>query len=119
MYWNSFKQEQWESEYKTEFSLKQYIGRINTAFGVHSVEKIVEALKKDGSPWAKEILEEFQKASPLSLKVTFDLLRRGQDQNLSECLKMEYRVSQNILQHDDFYSGVGARKCFWNLVFFS
>lgn len=70
----------------------------------------METLQKDNTQWAKEVLGDLSKASPLSLKVTFELLKRGQGQNLPDCLKMEYRVSQNILQHDDFYSGVSARK---------
>lgn len=86
------------------------MGRINACFGADTMEGIVQALEKDGTPWAKGVLEDFAKASPLSLKVTLELLKRGKDQILSDCLRMEYRVSQNLLKHDDFYQGVGARK---------
>jgi len=73
------------------------------------VEAIFNTLKEDSSQWAKEVLEDLSKASPLSLKVTFELLKRGRTQNLPECLKIEYRVSQNLLQYDDFFNGVSAR----------
>lgn len=98
-------------DYKQEFSEKQYVGRINTAFGADSIEKMIDILREDTSSWAKEVLEDLNKASPLSLKVTFELIRRGQKLNLPECLKMEFRVSQNLLKYDDFFSGVTARKC--------
>lgn len=87
------------------------MGRINTAFGADSVEAIIDILKQDSSTWAKEVLDDFQKASPLSLKVTFELLKRGRSHNLPECLKMEFRISQNLLQYDDFFTGVTAREC--------
>lgn len=103
-------QEQWKDDFKQEFSEKKHMGRINTAFGADSVEKIIEILQSDTSSWAKEVLDDLKKASPLSLKVTFELIKRGQNKMLSECLKMEYRVSQNILKHGDFYSGVSARE---------
>lgn len=87
------------------------MGRINTAFAADTVEGMIEILKQDSSSWAKEVLDDLQKASPLSLKVTNELLKRGQKQNLPECLVMEFRVSQNLMQYDDFRTGVGARKC--------
>ncbi|KPM04577.1 3-hydroxyisobutyryl-CoA hydrolase, mitochondrial-like protein [Sarcoptes scabiei] len=102
-------QEQWESEFKQEFSLKPYLGRINSVFGSNSVEEIFEKLSSDSSSWAKEILEDLKKMSPMSLKLTFELLKRGQGKSLPDCLSMEYRLAQNILQMKDFYSGVGAR----------
>ncbi|XP_046914968.2 3-hydroxyisobutyryl-CoA hydrolase isoform X1 [Dermatophagoides farinae] len=102
-------QEQWKDEYKQEFSLKPYIGRINSAFDADSVEQIVQNLEKDGSEWAKEVLEDLSKASPTSLKVTFEQLKRGKSLSLPDCLTMEYRLSQNILQHKDFYIGIRAR----------
>ncbi|KAI2801020.1 hypothetical protein BLOT_013548 [Blomia tropicalis] len=102
-------QEQWKDDFKQEFSEKKHMGRINSTFGVDSVEKIIEALNQDSSSWSKEVFNDLSKASPLSLKVTFELIKRGQKQILPECLKMEFRVSQNILKHDDFYSGVTAR----------
>lgn len=96
--------------------MKSQVGRINLCFGADSVEDIIKALEKDGTTWAKDVLAEFAKASPLSLKVTLELLKRGKGQILPECLRMEYRVSQNLLKHEDFYQGVGARKYFLVLI---
>ena len=82
------------------------------------MEQIVQNLEKDGSAWAKEVLEDLDKASPLSLKVTFELLKRGKSLSLPDCLTMEYRLSQNILQHKDFYIGIRARKFYFFFVTF-
>jgi 3-hydroxyisobutyryl-CoA hydrolase len=104
-------QEQWEEDYKKEFVLKQFIGRMNSAFGeAHSVEQIIDNLNKDNSDWAKKQIEILRKMSPTSLKVTFELLKRGHSSTLPECLKMEFRISQHFMEKDDFYSGVKASK---------
>ncbi|RWS04455.1 enoyl-CoA hydratase-like protein [Dinothrombium tinctorium] len=102
-------QEQWEADYKKEFTLKPYIGRINSAFGdAKNVEQIFENLKRDTSEWAKQTLETLQKMSPTSLKVTFRELHEGANMSLPECLRMEYRISQKFMMTDDFFEGVRA-----------
>jgi len=104
-------QEQWEEDFKKEFSLKQFIGRINSAFGdAQSVEQIIDNLNKDTSDWAKKQVEILRKMSPTSLKVTFEQLKRGHNSTLPECLKMEFGMSQRFMEKDDFYSGVRACK---------
>jgi len=101
-------QEQWEVDYKKEFSLKPYIGRINSVFGAESVEAIIETLKKDQSDWAKKTLETLSKASPTSLKVAFSQYQKGSKMSLPECLKMEFRIVQNFMINHDFFEGVRA-----------
>lgn len=103
-------QEQWDADYRKEFSLKEYIGRINSAFGADSVDGIMDNLNKDGSEWAKKQVERLSKMSPISLKVTFEELKRGQNSTLPECLKMEYRLAQHVMINDDFFAGVKARE---------
>lgn len=103
-------QEQWEADFKREFSLKQYIGRINSAFSADSVEQIFENLQKDQSEWAKQQLDILSKMSPTSLKVTFRALKEGAKMSLPECLKMEYRIACQMLEDHDFFEGVRARK---------
>ncbi|CAG2105580.1 unnamed protein product [Medioppia subpectinata] len=98
--------EQWEQDFKKEFSLKQYIGRINSAFGGQSVEEIVENLKKDNSEWSKQQLDIMSRMSPMSLKLTYEELRRGHNLTLPECLKMEFRISQHCMANEDFFTGV-------------
>ena len=97
-------------DYKKEFSLKPYIGRINSVFGADSVEKITEGLKQDHSEWAKQTLEKLSKTSPTSLKLTFKQIQKGASMSLPECLRMEYRITQNVMQNHDFFEGVRACK---------
>uniref|UniRef100_L7MAZ4 3-hydroxyisobutyryl-CoA hydrolase, mitochondrial n=1 Tax=Rhipicephalus pulchellus TaxID=72859 RepID=L7MAZ4_RHIPC len=99
-------QDQCEADFRKEFILKKYMGRINAAFDAPSVEKIIENLKKDNSDWAKEQLTTLSKMSPLSLKITFKLLEEGIRLTLQDALKMEFRLSQRFMQDSDFYEGV-------------
>ncbi|XP_053209246.1 3-hydroxyisobutyryl-CoA hydrolase, mitochondrial-like isoform X1 [Panonychus citri] len=101
-------QEQWEADYKKEFSLKQYKGRINSAFGAESVEQIMENLSKDSSDWSKQQLEILNSVSPTSLKVTFKALQQGAMMSLPDCLKMEYRIAHKMMHESDFFEGVRA-----------
>lgn len=102
-------QEQWQDDYRKEFSLKPHIGRINSIFGqAKSVEEIVSGLEKDNSEWARKHLDILKKMSPTSLKLTFEQLRRAKTMTLPECLKMEYRMACRILENKEFYEGVRA-----------
>lgn len=102
-------QEQWEDDYRKEFSLKPHIGRINSIFGqAGSVEEVISGLNKDNSEWARKHLDILDKMSPTSLKITFEQLKRGKSMTLPECLKMEYRIACRVLDGKDFYEGVRA-----------
>ena len=88
---------------------------IADVFSLPSVERIVEALDSRRAstaassplaPFIASTLHALSAASPLSLKVTLELLRRGALMPLERCLAMEYRVSQRMMMGEDFYSGV-------------
>lgn len=102
-------QEQWQDEYRKEFSLKPHIGRINSIFGqAGSVEDIIKGLEKDNSEWARKHLEILSRMSPTSLKLTFEQLKRAKSMTLPDCLKMEYRMACRVLENTEFYEGVRA-----------
>lgn len=102
-------QEQWQDDYRKEFSLKPHIGRINSIFGqAKSVEEILLGLEKDNSEWARKQIEILRRMSPTSVKLTFEQLRRAKTMTLPECLKMEFRMAWRILESKDFYEGVRA-----------
>lgn len=46
--------------------------------------------------------------SPTSLAVSLRQLRLGAAMDLGECLQMEYRISQAMMQKPDFYEGIRA-----------
>ncbi|GIY93119.1 3-hydroxyisobutyryl-CoA hydrolase, mitochondrial [Caerostris extrusa] len=90
-------QEQCEMDYKKEFALKHVMGKMNNVFDADSVEKIMEALQKEGSD-----------CPPISLKVAFQQLKRGANMTLQDNLKMEYRLAQRFMADHDFHDGVRA-----------
>ncbi|XP_046392539.1 3-hydroxyisobutyryl-CoA hydrolase, mitochondrial [Ischnura elegans] len=90
------------------FSLSQHMQTINKCFSAPSVEEILILLEKEGTQWAKEILNTLNKMSPTSMKVALKQLEEGSVKSLQECLSMEYRLTQRFCQDHDFYEGVRA-----------
>ena len=106
-------------EPEPKFSLgMEELQLIADVFSLESVERMMEALTEKGralsasSPAAafiKSTLSALSSASPLSLRVTLEALRRGARMPLADCLKMEYRLSQHMMMGDDFYAGVNSQ----------
>lgn len=111
------------SEGEAEASMPQMLDevtlrQIDDAFGRESVDEVksaVEAMAADATArgdarhWAMGAAREMSRASPTSLAVTFEALRRGRDcASLAECLEMEFRMAQRFMTHPDFTAGVGA-----------
>ena len=100
------------------FSLTpQHLQLIADVFSQPSIEQMLERLSNlqhsgasDSSliPFIDATLKSMLSASPTSLKVTLELLRRGALMPLERCLEMEYRVSQRMMMGDDFYAGVNS-----------
>ncbi|CAF1316707.1 unnamed protein product [Adineta ricciae] len=90
------------------FSLQEQLPLINRLFSINTkdVETIFEQLKSDGSEFASKQLSTLEKMSPTSLKLTFEQLKRGQKLDLKDCLIMEYRMVQNVMNGHDFFEGV-------------
>ncbi|EDO48943.1 predicted protein [Nematostella vectensis] len=90
------------------FVLDEHMDSINRCFSQSSVEEIISALEEEGSPWAAKQIENLNRMSPTSLKVTLQQLEEGSRLDLGECLKMEYRMSQTFMENKDFYEGIRA-----------
>ncbi|KAI8393877.1 ClpP/crotonase-like domain-containing protein [Radiomyces spectabilis] len=82
---------------------------IDRCFKEHSVEDILAALEKDGSEFALKTRETLLKRSPLALKVTLEQMRTGANLGIAQCLKMEYKLMQQMTKEHDFTEGVTAR----------
>lgn len=77
--------------------------------GKASVLEIVAALETESSPWAKATLNTLAKRSPASLAISFLALQRGKTLAFDDCMKMEYRLSQALMQPgSDFFEGIRA-----------
>ena len=56
----------------------------------------------------RRVSQTISRMSPTSLAVSLRQLRLGSKLDLDECLKMEYRISQVMMQRKDFYEGIRA-----------
>lgn len=103
--------------------LDVHAAEIDHCFSQPDIPSIVAAVEelatsvRDNSPsneaagahWAIRAARGLAVASPTSLAVTLEALKRGEAmESLGQCLAMEYRVAQRFLKHPDFVAGVGA-----------
>lgn len=82
--------------------------RIDAVFTATSVEVIARRLQADGSPWAVEALAALHGASPESLQLTLDLILRGRERTLRQCLDAERDTARQVVTSADFLEGVRA-----------
>ena len=78
---------------------------IDGAFSASSVEAVVKALNDKGA-WGKETAALLGTRSPTSLKLTFRQMREGRALDFDSCMRMEYRLTNRMLEGHDFYEGV-------------
>jgi enoyl-CoA hydratase/carnithine racemase len=82
---------------------------IRRCFAFSSVPDILRALEAEGTEWAAEQIAILRRMSPTSLAVSLELLRRGADASLDECLAMELALTRVVVnRHPDFREGVRA-----------
>ncbi|MFI1098037.1 enoyl-CoA hydratase/isomerase family protein [Streptomyces sp. NPDC020917] len=58
--------------------------------------------------WAQETLGVLRRASPMSLRITFEVLRAGADDTLAGCLARELELAKKTAREPDFHEGVRA-----------
>ena len=99
-----------KEDYKLNSTKEDYLNNldlINNCFS-GDIKNIYSKLKKNKSEIEKKILEIMKKKCPMSLAVTAELIKKGMNKNLKECLEMEYDLSQNMVYRDDFDEGIDA-----------
>ena len=83
---------------------------IDRCFAAGTVEEILERLRAEGSPGAKQAAGTLEGRSPTSLKVTLEAVRRARELgSLEEVLEQEYRVSCACLEAPDLVEGIRAQ----------
>eukprot|EP01112_Ceratiomyxa_fruticulosa_P015427 TRINITY_DN4534_c0_g2_i1.p1 TRINITY_DN4534_c0_g2~~TRINITY_DN4534_c0_g2_i1.p1 ORF type:complete len:409 (-),score=75.54 TRINITY_DN4534_c0_g2_i1:237-1463(-) len=90
---------------------KEFISSVFPGESVNAIFKSLESLSSEAGPkgeWAKHTLHTLKKMSPVSLRVVHEQLKRGKGLDIAECLKMEYRISQEFMNQSDFFEGVRA-----------
>ncbi len=78
------------------------------AFAGGSVAAIMATLEADPSPWAAETIATLHRVSPSSLLWTFEIVRRGAQRTLEQCLAAELALTRHATSHPDFAEGVRA-----------
>lgn len=82
---------------------------IDRCFAGESVEAILEALANDGGDWARETRATIERASPISLKITFHQMKLGEaGMDIEAALALEYRMTQHVMAAHDFFEGIRA-----------
>jgi enoyl-CoA hydratase/carnithine racemase len=98
-----------------ELTKQHILQHIKDVFGDHatSVESIMEACESVANDCAffERAKDAMKTASPLSLKITFEQLRRGRMMPLIECFRMDNRIIRRLTRDtsSDFYIGVRAK----------
>jgi enoyl-CoA hydratase len=84
---------------------------IARCFGKESVQAIAAALDAErgvAETWAKGALQDLQRCSPTSLKVSYRHVRSVRGADLSATLKQDFRLASRFMQGHDVYEGVRA-----------
>jgi len=79
---------------------------INRCFWPDSVEQIMDLLRKETHPFAKDILQRMESNSMLSMKLALKMIRKSKNLAYGEILDMEKNVAMNKLKDKDFELGV-------------
>jgi enoyl-CoA hydratase/carnithine racemase len=84
---------------------------IERHFSQESLESVLASLKAEaeaGDDFAARTLATMLSRSPTSLKVTWRQIRRGAGLSMDDCMRMEFRVLNRMLDGHDFYEGIRA-----------
>ncbi|MGK7866459.1 enoyl-CoA hydratase/isomerase family protein [Falsiroseomonas sp. E2-1-a20] len=81
---------------------------IDRCFAADTLPAIQAALAAEGTQWAQAQAAILARMSPTSLAVTLELLRRGAELSLGDCLAMELALTRHVTRHPDFAEGVRA-----------
>ena len=98
--YSSSPDEESEFEMISDFSLKNFKG--------NTIEEIIDNLKNNNSDFARKILSIIGTKSPTSLKVALRSLKLGRKNSFEDCMKMEFRMVNKVMNDHDFYEGVRA-----------
>ncbi len=88
--------------------LKPHQTEIDSCFEGTSVEEILGNLQECGSDFALQARKTILSKSPLSVKITFEQLKRAQPMSFLEAIEMEYQLSRSFIENPDFFEGIRA-----------
>ena len=90
-------------------SIQQYLPAIYRCFCGRSLEEAMERLAYEShsgeKDWARATLAKLAERSPLSLEVTFRLVKNAYNLEWHECLQQEFQAALNFCKSPDFLQG--------------
>ncbi|WP_068093771.1 enoyl-CoA hydratase/isomerase family protein [Novosphingobium rosa] len=91
-------------------ALAARIADIDRLFGVSDLDLLVEGIRAEAPSeiWVAEAAGVLERASPTSLKVTWQRMIDGAGQTIERVLQDDYRIAVRIVQNHDFVEGVRA-----------
>ncbi|WP_137723536.1 enoyl-CoA hydratase/isomerase family protein [Prescottella subtropica] len=90
-----------------ESELEKQLPEIDRVFGSGTVTDMLARLTADDE-WTKQTREALSTLAPSSLWITAELVRRGADQTLEQCLELELALGAEVTRNADFIEGVRA-----------
>jgi enoyl-CoA hydratase/carnithine racemase len=81
---------------------------VDRHFGAASVATVMESLAGDESPFAQKALAAMRQRSPVMMCVTREMLVRGAQMDVADCLRMERTVVRRNFEHGEVLEGVRA-----------
>ena len=93
---------------KNKNNLIAQITNIKKHFSYNTFIEIIKSLKDSKGEWEMQIVNTLLKKSPTSMAVTQQQLLNARKLSFEECLKMEFRICQAMMNNKDFYEGVRA-----------
>jgi enoyl-CoA hydratase/carnithine racemase len=81
---------------------------IDTHFALPTVGEVMASLAKDEDAFAQKALSAMRQRSPLMMCVTLELLARGAQMDVADCLRMERTVVRRNFENGEVLEGVRA-----------
>ncbi|OKH89991.1 enoyl-CoA hydratase/isomerase family protein [Thalassospira sp. TSL5-1] len=88
--------------------LENVRAEIDAVFSAETLIDVFRNLEGNGSEFSVKVLKMLISKSPMALAVTFKQIREGAKLDLAEDLKMEFRLSQRMVEKPDLFEGVRA-----------
>ncbi|KAI1723405.1 enoyl-CoA hydratase/isomerase domain-containing protein [Ditylenchus destructor] len=89
-------------------SVQPLINEINHYFNAPNLEGIFKNLEAGQTEFSMKTLSVLRKMSPTSLKIFFRQYKLGSTMEFADVFPVEFRLSQRLLQENDFHEGCRA-----------
>jgi len=90
------------------FRLAGQRAAIDRCFSAPDVPGIVARLEAEDSEWSRTTLATLRSMSPSAVLWSFEIVTRGAQRSLAECLQAELALTRHVTRHPDFAEGVRA-----------